>query len=330
MNSLDRFFKTELSFEKWHGARNDFLFVRLTDLISSISGPANPETLAEIAVALCHRSNGIGADGLVVWDFATGHGATFAGIWNSDGSRAHTCGNALRCLASLLFSNNIWAGIWPHQIKEMMWSDNVFVPGARSFATLLEAKQSNSFGEYKAAVGMGRVVEHRGGMLEAFLRCTSRIGNQEWLSSVVAVSFVQLANPHLVLQIAQGCFEHLSANQISEIGRFLQLQETCAQLNIPLSNIGFVEVSESPAAQPLNAVVYERGAGLTHCCGSGGCAIRVALNDTIKIKLKDNLDLKMPGGVIQIYEKANELVLAGPAQRVAQLRTSSHLPCCIN
>jgi len=324
MNSLDRFFKTELSFEKWHGARNDFLFVRLTDLISSISGPANPETLFEIAVELCHRNIGIGADGFVVWDFATSHGATFAGIWNSDGSRAHTCGNALRCLASLLFSKNIWAGFEPLQIKEIMWSDNVFVPGERSFATLLEAKQINSFGEYKAAVGMGRVVEHRGGMLEAFLRCSSGIENQEWLSRVVAVSFVQLANPHLVLQIAHGCFEHLTPNEISEMGRFLQLQETCAQLKIPLSNIGFVEVSESPSSQPLNAVVYERGAGLTHCCGSGGCAMRVALNDTRKTELKGNLDLKMPGGVIQIGEKANELLLTGPAQLVAQLRTSSH------
>jgi diaminopimelate epimerase len=324
MNSLDRFFKTELSFEKWHGARNDFLFVRLTDFVSSMSGPANPETVAEIAVELCHRNIGIGSDGLVVWEFDTSDGTTFAGIWNSDGSRAQTCGNALRCLASLLFSKKIWAGAEPLQIKEIVWSENVFVPGERSFAALLEAKQSNSFGEYTAAVEMGHVVEHRGGMLEAFRRCSSHIENQELLSKVVAVSFVQLANPHLVLQIAPGCFENLTLNEISEMGRFLQLQEICKQLNIPLSNIGVVEVSESPSSQPLNAVVYERGAGLTQCCGSGGCAMRVALNATRRKELTGTLALKMPGGVIEISEKENELILKGPAQLVAQLRTSSH------
>lgn len=322
MNSLDRFFKTELSFEKWHGARNDFLFVRLTDFVSSISGHANPEAMAEIAVELCHRNIGIGADGLVVWEFDTSNGATFAGIWNSDGSRAQTCGNALRCLASLLFSKKIWAGFEPLQIKEIVWAENVFVPGERSFASLLEAKQRNSFGEYTAAVEMGRVVEHRVGMLEAFLRC-SIIENQKWLSKVVDVSFVQLANPHLVLQIAPGCFENLTLNEISEMGRFLQMQEICKELNIPLSNIGFVEVSENLSSQPLNAVVYERGAGLTHCCGSGGCAMRVALNNTRKNQMTSTLALKMPGGVIEISEKENELILTGPAQLVAELRTSS-------
>ena len=53
---------------------------------------------SDLAKKLCHRQNGVGADGLVVvlphkvydfeWDF-----------YNADGSRASMCGNASRCVA---------------------------------------------------------------------------------------------------------------------------------------------------------------------------------------------------------------------------------------
>jgi len=92
---------------------------------------------------------------------------------------------------------------------------------------------------------------------------------------------------------------------------------------MPLSNIGFIEAD--PQAQNtnvLNAIVYERGAGLTQCCGSGGCAMRVALKEESNGSVPELLKLRMPGGVIAISELDNELILSGPAQKIARLEAT--------
>ncbi len=61
---------------------------------------------SELARKLCHRQNGVGADGMVVllphpkydfeWEF-----------YNSDGSRANMCGNASRCAAHFAHEKGI-------------------------------------------------------------------------------------------------------------------------------------------------------------------------------------------------------------------------------
>ena len=60
----------------------------------------------ELAKALCHRQNGVGADGLIVllphesydfeWQF-----------YNSDGSEANMCGNGSRACAHYAFDNEL-------------------------------------------------------------------------------------------------------------------------------------------------------------------------------------------------------------------------------
>lgn len=68
------------------GAGNDFL-VALAD---PRLGPA-------AARALCDRSSGLGADGLLVLDHGSTTDLTMV-LWNADGSRAEMSGNGIRCL----------------------------------------------------------------------------------------------------------------------------------------------------------------------------------------------------------------------------------------
>lgn len=73
-----------LSFEKWHGAGNDFIVVTEPDFdLTSIK-------------ELCHRRYGIGADGVI-------HliKPNIMRIYNADGNEAHMCGNALRIAAKI-------------------------------------------------------------------------------------------------------------------------------------------------------------------------------------------------------------------------------------
>ncbi len=84
----------QLPFTKMHGAGNDFVV---------LDARAEPIRLAPgQAAALADRRTGIGCDQLIVLEQAPGADA-FMHILNSDGSEAGACGNATRCVASLLF-----------------------------------------------------------------------------------------------------------------------------------------------------------------------------------------------------------------------------------
>lgn len=84
---------------KYSANGNDFVMFVAQDRIDR----------SELAKKLCHRQNGVGADGMVVvlphadydfeWDF-----------YNSDGSRANMCGNASRAVAHFAQEKGITVG----------------------------------------------------------------------------------------------------------------------------------------------------------------------------------------------------------------------------
>ena len=81
---------------KAHAYGNDFLLVPGDSAwIAAIGDGASA-----LARALCDRQNGIGADGLLVYD-ARERGATMR-LFNADGTPSELSGNGLRCLAALL------------------------------------------------------------------------------------------------------------------------------------------------------------------------------------------------------------------------------------
>ena len=89
----------KIPFYKLHGAKNDFLLTLLED--------APAENLSEIAVAICDRYTGVGADGWMLVDRTPG--ADFDAsirLFNSDGSEPELSGNGTRCAAALLAEKN--------------------------------------------------------------------------------------------------------------------------------------------------------------------------------------------------------------------------------
>lgn len=80
-----------LRLAKAHAYGNDFLFAPRDE----VRGDA-----AAFARALCHRHEGIGADGLILYSFRPA-GATMR-LLNADGSPSELSGNGLRCLAALV------------------------------------------------------------------------------------------------------------------------------------------------------------------------------------------------------------------------------------
>jgi diaminopimelate epimerase len=77
---------THLTLSKLHATGNDFLVVR------------EPAT-AGLAVALCDRHRGIGADGLISLGPGAGGADCTMTLFNADGGLAEMSGNGVRCLA---------------------------------------------------------------------------------------------------------------------------------------------------------------------------------------------------------------------------------------
>ncbi len=86
---------TILQLTKHHGLGNDFLV--------AFHPPVAPSDLPALAVRLCDRRRGIGADGLLVAE-SDPDGEHSARMWlfNADGSRAEMSGNGIRCFAQAL------------------------------------------------------------------------------------------------------------------------------------------------------------------------------------------------------------------------------------
>lgn len=86
----------QIKFTKAHGAKNDFLFTWAADL------PANTD-LPRLAMAICDRHTGVGADG---WMLITPGGTVGVDgairLFNPDGSEPEMSGNGTRCAAALL------------------------------------------------------------------------------------------------------------------------------------------------------------------------------------------------------------------------------------
>src|SRR4051812_34432838 len=90
----------KIPFRKLHGAKNDFLVSEAADV---------PLTdLQELAIAICNRYTGVGADGWILLDRTDGpdYDATMR-LFNSDGSEPEISGNGTRCVALLIARDRV-------------------------------------------------------------------------------------------------------------------------------------------------------------------------------------------------------------------------------
>ncbi|MBI2027285.1 MAG: diaminopimelate epimerase [Deltaproteobacteria bacterium] len=90
----------KIPFTKMSGCGNDFI------LIDHRSQFLQNENLIELTQALCHRKNGVGADGLILIERSAHHAFQWK-FFNSDGSIPDMCGNGARCAARFAQDKNI-------------------------------------------------------------------------------------------------------------------------------------------------------------------------------------------------------------------------------
>lgn len=272
-----------MKFVKMHGLGNDFIIVE--DLQEEIQ-------LSDWEIQrLCHRNFGIGADGLV-FIHPSQRGDFRMRIFNSDGSEAEMCGNAIRCVAQHAYETGLV------DKNEVMVETQ---KGLNRIKIFLKGNQVDS-----VEVNMGEPVldsllvpaqgENRMIIMEELVL------NQ--LGLTFKITALSMGNPHCVIFVEDG--EKMPFN---EIGYLIEHHPLFPRK----TNVEFVEIVNK---RKIKMRVWERGVGETLACGTGACASVVA--SVLNNLTERRVTVTLPGGQLEIYwdEKQNQVFMKGPAEKV--------------
>ncbi|AWV33298.1 diaminopimelate epimerase [Paenibacillus odorifer] len=271
-----------MEFTKMHGLGNDFIVV--------FGEQELPSNAAELAVTLCNRFFGIGADGLV-YILPSARGDFMMRIMNSDGSEAEQCGNAIRCVSKYVYDHR------------MVSSEQIVIEtiGAGEQKVTLNVKDGVV---ETVTVDMGEPVL-------SGLQIPVSIDAEPVLSQPIEAdgtefkfTAVSMGNPHCVIYV-----EDAVNFDLATWGPKLEVHPLFPRK----VNVEFATVLDRGR---VDMRVWERGAGSTLACGTGACATLVSsvLND-----LTDRAAwISLKGGDLYIEwnEEDNHVYMTGPAEVV--------------
>lgn len=212
---------------KAHAYGNDFLLM---------PDPGEAAGMAELARAACHRHQGIGADGLILYRLRD-RGATMR-LLNADGSRSELSGNGLRCLGALVA-----------RAQALAPGTSVRVETDAGVKELdLLARDGERY-EFRAA--MGQPTEIRQVQIPV-------------LGETISASVLRTGNPQCVV-----------LGPLPDAERFHTLGPALATHPMFPSgtNVEFVQID---APDRVRILIWERGVGPTSSSGTGSSASAVA------------------------------------------------------
>lgn len=276
-----------MDFTKMQGAANDFVVVDARHIKRDWS---------RLAVAMCDRHLGIGADSLLL--LVSSDRADFGmRTFDADGSEAETCGNGIRCLARYALEK----GLINPDAGEMT---------IETVATINRVKFERKGGRvarFWANMGQPRFAAAK---IPVVLKDGegSVVDIKNMLSYKITVkgtdltlNLVSMGNPHAV----HFCQGPVADFPLSVIGPVVE------KLPIFPNRVNF-EIARVLDDRHLEARVWERGVGETLACGSGACAITVA--SKLLGYTEPKVDIRLPGGVLNAeWNGQGEVVLGGPA-----------------
>ena len=257
------------NFYKMHGLGNDFAIVDFKDKqITDISFSEH------IVRHLACRNKGIGFDQLLILAQGIAERKEIL-IYNSDGSKALSCGNAYRGLIYYLSSISKSNG----QVS--------FYSNSREIKGQVLNYDFNLLGNYLVKVDLGNAeVKVDKELDQKYKICCE--DNSVLVKNIMPL-LVDIGNRHLVVFV-----ENLDSDDILGYGTIFS-----EYFNGGL-NVSFVEVI-SPSE--INIKILERGAGWTLSCGSGACSsVKASLYNGL---CKGIVKVNMPGGSLNINASEN-------------------------
>ncbi len=257
-----------IPFRKMHGLGNDFVVLDSRAQGLAIT-PARAAWLAD-------RQRGVGCDQVIILEPVTG-ADVFMRIRNPDGSEAGACGNATRCVASL--------------VADELGRDEVVV---RTIAGDLPVQRLPG-GLWCADMGAPRL----GWQEVPLAQPCDTLHLPLALGPVSDGAACSMGNPHATFFVPD-----VAALDFATLGPALERHAMFPDR----ANIGFAQVL---APDRIKLVIWERGAGLTLACGSGACATIV--NAARRGLTGRSASVELPGGVLDMsWREDGHVLMTGP------------------
>ena len=268
---------TEIPFIKMHGLGNDFVVIdgRSGQVACGMRFDQNK------VKSIADRRTGIGCDQfIVVEDPRVEEADAFMRIYNSDGGEVHACGNATRCVGSLLLGEKN--------------KEKVFI---ETNVDLLEV-ESKSRGEITANMGLPKFdwedVPLRSETDTLYLSL-----DQGPLSNPSAVN---VGNPHVTFFV-----EKADTIDLASLGPIIENNSIFPER----ANIGIAEIVSSSY---IRLRVWERGVGITLACGTAACA--AAVNGYRRKLTQRKVIIGMDGGELSVDWNSNgQIYMTGPVAK---------------
>lgn len=264
-----------IPFVKAHGALNDFLLTWAHE----VPPQAN---LEELAIAICHRNSGVGADGWMLLSPNTDadvYADAAIRLINSDGSHSEMSGNGTRCAAALLVSENRVAD--PADIR--------IVTGAGlKHLRLQETRDATPGTQFLFRMNMGQATFP--GPVRSLLPLST--GDRE-------VTILNVGNPQCAVFVESFDFDWRAMG--AEIERHPYFPHR--------TNVSFVR---PVAPDRLEVRFFERGAGETQSSGTGSTGAAAAAR--ARGLVADRVTIDTPAGPLQLVWHGEDLELTGPAE----------------
>jgi diaminopimelate epimerase len=258
-------------FLKMHGLGNDFVVLD--------ARAAALDLTPERRRAIADRRLGVGCDQLIVLEPPTEREAdVFMRIYNPDGGEAQACGNATRCVASV--------------VMDERKTDQVTV---QTVAGLLESQKtgvgSNGLPVISVDMGLARLDWRDIPVREACDTKHMPVG----IGPLQDPVGTNMGNPHATFFV-----DDAAAIPLGELGPKLEHDRFFPER----ANIG---VAQLLGEGRLRLRVWERGAGITLACGSGACAAVVAASRRGLVNRR--ADVVLEGGTLTIEWLRDDHVL---------------------
>lgn len=270
-----------MRYTKMHGAGNSFI---LTD---ALHGELRGEDLSILALRLCDKKTGPGADGFIVIVPApdADYGMLF---YNADGSLGEMCGNGARCLARY--------GVEHGLVRD---AQDIRI---RATAGLVRGRQITET-SYEVRLNDPSVVDP-----ERYVMAAGHLWD---------CAYVELGEPgipHAVVEVGLSAFDDLDA--LRELGRELRHSPAFPKG----ANVTFACVT---GPESVRAITFERGVeDFTLACGTGCGATAVSL--VLRGRLAgERAGIDMPGGHLSVSlrregDSVRDLLLTGPTAVVEE------------
>jgi len=265
-------------FTKMHGLGNDFIVIEAVEGVD----------YSELAVKLCDRHFGIGADGLLVVE--PSHIADIKmRIFNADGSEAEMCGNGSRCFAKYVYEKGIVS-------KQKMTVETL--------AGVIMPELFVENGKVKS------VKVYMGSPIFESSKIPVKSEKQKFIDEPVKIdgktyrlSSVRVGVPHTILFVSS--FEE---SFMKELGPKIEKSSLFPEG----TNVDFVKVEDE---ENISVRTWERGVGLTLACGSGASASAVV--SSLLGRTRRSVNVHFKAGVLLVeWKEDNSIYLSGEVEEV--------------